>query len=133
MNLLIGAVKPHHTHYYLLKSSDAKGHYHVVKGITRVINGNRLDRHIHMFRGVTTLDNRHYHRFYGKTGPAIPLEGGGHYHVIDERTFYNYDEPLEAQFGGVIYGEHDRPKHEHRFSGKTIDIIGYDPFFKSFL
>lgn len=129
MNLIIGAVKPHHVHRYIVKTSDNKGHYHVDEGFTRVVNGNSIDCHVHMFRGVTTFDKGHYHRFYGKTGPAIPLPDGGHYHVLEERTFHNYDEPIEVKFGGVVYGDPNRPVHDHHFRGKTIEIIGYDPFF----
>jgi hypothetical protein len=132
MNLLIGGVRPHHAHRYVVKSMDSKGHHHFVDGITRVVNGNNIDRHVHMYRGVTTFDKNHYHRYYGKTGPAIPLPDGSHYHEIEERTFYNYDEPIEIKFGGVIYGEHDRPKHDHWYKGRTIDIVGNDPFFNEF-
>jgi hypothetical protein len=132
LSFIIGGVKPHHAHIYYAKTTESKGHYHFIDGITRVVNGNSYDRHFHLYRGITSMSNNHYHRYYGKTGPAIPLPDGGHYHEFEERTYYNYDEPLEIEFGGVIYGDPSRPKHDHRFKGKTIKEVGYDSFFNDF-
>lgn len=129
MSFIIGAKKPHHAHRFFAITTDTKAHYHTIEGYTRSVNGNSFDRHIHMYRGVTSFENKHYHRFYGKTGPAIPLADGSHYHEFEMRTYYNYDEPLEVKFGGVKYGDPNRPKHDHWFKGKTLDIVGEDPYF----
>ncbi|HZH62280.1 MAG TPA: YmaF family protein [Metabacillus sp.] len=129
----IGLVKPHHAHRFQAKTTEASGHYHQIDGFTLIVNGNSFDRHRHYFRGVTTTANNHYHRFYGETGPAIPFKNGGHYHLFESRTYYNYDEASLSQFGGVTYGEGERPKHDHTFSGKTLEIVGEDPFFSRFL
>ncbi|MBU7591792.1 hypothetical protein FVO58_04495 [Metabacillus halosaccharovorans] len=129
----IGTVKPHHAHRFEAKTSVSKEHDHLLKGFTLTVNGNSFDRHRHYFRGVTMSTNNHYHRFYGETGPAIPLENGGHYHLFESRTYYNYDEAVLPQYGGVMYGNSERPKHDHTFSGRTLDIVGVDPFFRRFL
>jgi hypothetical protein len=129
MGFIIGAVKPHHAHRFFAETTVSKNHYHIVEGFTRVVNGNSYDRHYHLYRGVTSFENKHYHRFFGKTGPAITLPDGSHYHLIEERTYYNYDEALKIKFGGVKYGDPDRPKHDHRFKGKTMESVGYEPFF----
>ena len=121
-------VKPHHAHFFAAKTTESKGHFHLIKGFTLTVNGNDFDRHRHFIRGVTMTANKHYHRFYGETGPAIPLENGGHYHLFETRTYYNYDEAVLSQFGGVTYGDGERPKHDHTFSGRTHGIVGEDPF-----
>ncbi|MGM7720039.1 YmaF family protein [Metabacillus sp. Hm71] len=128
MDFIIGAVKPHHAHLFTAKTTVSKKHFHTITGFTRPVNGNSLDRHFHLYRGVTSYDNKHFHRFYGKTGPAIPLPDGSHYHMFAGETYVNFDEPLK-----IILGEQEEmdafyPKHNHRFSGKTSDIVGEDPF-----
>jgi hypothetical protein len=133
MSLIIGAIRPHHAHFYSTETTVSKDHFHFLKGFTKPVNGNSFDRHFHLFRGITSLDNKHYHRYYGKTGPAIPLSDGGHYHELENRTYYNYDEPLEVKFGGILYGEQNRPKHEHFFKGRTYELVGNDPFFSGYI
>ncbi len=128
MNMRIGQIKPHHAHRYFTRTTIDNGHYHFVEGFTRTVNGNALDQHFHLFRGITSYENNHYHRYYGKTGPAIPMGNGDHYHLIENRTYYNYDQPLEVEFGGVLYSEDERPKHDHNFKGNTFETVGYDPF-----
>jgi YmaF family len=133
MSLIIGAIRPHHAHFYFTETTVSKDHFHILKGFTKPVNGNSFDRHFHRYLGITSFDNKHYHRYYGKTGPAIPLSDGGHYHELDNRTYYNYDEPLEVEFGGVLYDEQNRPKHEHFFKGRTSEPVGYDPFLSGYL
>ncbi len=122
-------VKPHHAHRIYAQTTVDKGHFHLITGFTRNVNGNSFDKHVHRFQGITSYENNHYHRYYGITGPAIPLPDGSHYHEFNERTYFNYDEPLEIQHGGVWYAADDKPKHDHRFQGRTVDRIGVDPFF----
>ncbi|MDQ0229439.1 hypothetical protein J2S19_000690 [Metabacillus malikii] len=122
-------IRPHHAHRIYAKTTNENGHTHMIKGFTRNVNGNSFDKHVHRFQGITTFENGHNHRFYGVTGPAIPLPGGAHYHKIEERTYFNYDEPLEIKHGGVWYANEERSKHDHRFKGRTYDRIGVDPFF----
>ncbi len=129
----IGMIKPHHAHRFSAKTSESKGHIHIINGFTMEVNGNSFDRHRHFFRGVTSTQNKHYHRFYGETGAAIPLENGGHYHLFETRTYYSYNQPLPMESGGVLYGESDRPRHDHSFSGKTLEVVGEDPFFSRYL
>ena len=124
--LLIGRVKPHHAHYFFVKTTFSKDHYHIINGFTRMVNGNEIDRHDHLFRGITSFDHNHYHRFYGKTGLAIPLPEGGHYHLLEMRTYFNYDRQLVNKYGGVVYGDSDHPKHDHLFKGKTGRSVGED-------
>ncbi|MFV2045926.1 YmaF family protein [Metabacillus litoralis] len=125
--ILIGADKPHHAHRFSAFTTIYREHFHIIDGFTRGVNGNSFDRHRHLYRGITSFKNKHYHRFYGETGPAIPLPGGGHYHLFEDRTYYNYDEPIDIEYGGVLYGEGERPKHDHRFEGRTYGIVGEDP------
>lgn len=129
MDVLIGSVKPHHSHHFFAKTTTNKGHFHIIDGFTRMVNGNTFDRHDHSYRGITSNGNGHYHRFYGKTGPAIPLSDGGHYHELELRTYYNYDSPLVCKYGGVIYGDSKRPKHDHLFKGRTTSGSVGDEFF----
>lgn len=128
--ILIGMDKPHHAHLFRAITTTYRTHYHVIDGFTRVVNGSSLDRHRHLYRGITSFQNKHYHRFYGETGPAIPLPDGSHYHTFENRTYYNYDKPLETEYGGVLYGEGERPKHDHRFKGRTYEIVGEDPIVR---
>ncbi|WP_226668367.1 YmaF family protein [Metabacillus litoralis] len=123
----IAQIKPHHAHRFFAKTTEEKGHFHFIEGFTRMVNGHALDQHVHLYRGITSFENKHYHRFYGKTGPAIPLKDGGHYHIFENRTYYNYDEPLDVEFGGVLYSVDEQSKHDHNFNGKTYEIVGYDP------
>jgi hypothetical protein len=60
MNFIIGALKPHHAHRFFAKTTVTKAHYHTIEGYTRSVNGNSFDRHIHMYRGVTSFENKHY-------------------------------------------------------------------------
>ncbi|WP_273131178.1 YmaF family protein [Bacillus weihaiensis] len=130
MLIPIGTVKPHHSHRFFARTTLVKGHYHYIEGFTKTVNGNGLDRHVHAFQGITSNQGKHYHRFYSVTGPAIPLEDGGHYHEISDRIYYNYDEPLELLYGGVLYAANERPKHDHQFKGITYEAVGYDPYYE---
>ncbi|MFC0272530.1 YmaF family protein [Metabacillus herbersteinensis] len=122
-------LKPHHVHYYIAKTTMSSNHFHQIEGYTRTVNGNGYDGHYHLYRGITSFENKHYHRYYGKTGPAIALPDGTHYHEIAGRTYFNYDQPLPTEYGGVIYDQPNRPKHDHNYQGATEKGTGYEPGF----
>lgn len=60
---------------------------------------------------------------------AIPLADGTHYHEIEETTYLAYNEPIEIQYGGVVYdpGDDRRKTHRHTLKGKTREIVGNEP------
>ncbi|MBD1379306.1 YmaF family protein [Metabacillus arenae] len=121
------SLKPAHAHAFYLTSTQNIEHFHYVKGFTQPVNGSAFDCHTHYFSGITSNNNNHYHRYYGKTGPAIPLPDGSHVHKIKERTYFNYNEPPGTEYGGVVYSQEPKERHDHYFSGYTKTGIGYEP------
>lgn len=96
-----------HTHHYKMTTSEKEEHEHSMVGFSFPANGCDRDEHIHRLEGVTLI-NDHQHRYSLKTGPPIPLSGGGHYHEFDGETF-------------------SHTKHEHSFYGRTSLPLGYYP------
>lgn len=58
--------------------------------------------HTHVYSTVTSLNDGHEHLISGRTGPAIPAAGGGHYHFFEGVTTIN-----------------GRTPHRHNYSGRT--------------
>jgi len=119
---------PSHAHYFKAQSTESYNHTHIVEAFTFNVNGSSADEHVHHYTGITSISNNHYHRFYGKTGPPIRLENGGHYHKVSGRVFFNYNDPIVVKYGGVVYHPNlGRDVHEHKYEGKTSEGIGYFP------
>ncbi|HET7627104.1 MAG TPA: YmaF family protein [Bacillales bacterium] len=62
--------------------------------------------HNHRYYTITSINDGHEHQIQGVTGPAIPLQGGGHYH----------------EFRGVTTISGANP-HRHSYSGRTGNEI----------
>ncbi|WP_238178205.1 YmaF family protein [Paenibacillus contaminans] len=120
---------PSHAHYALVRSSAALGHWHWIGFFTYPVNGGDTDSHIHDFQGVSRVADyqgiSHFHRFTGETGQAIPLSGGGHYHMFDAATD---NEPFQFK-GGAYKTVLSIPRHIHAFTGATGSGLGYDIAF----
>lgn len=88
-----------------------------------------MDRHTHYYTGITSFENGHFHRYYGISGPAIPRSDGTHYHEIKETTYLAYNQPIEIQYGGVVYDPRNngRKTHRHEMKGRTREIVGNEP------
>lgn len=96
-----------HAHHFRAVTEEKSGHEHIIIGFSFPACGNDRDKHIHRLEGIT-IQNSHQHRFSLKSGPPIPLQGGGHYHVFNGETF-------------------SKVSHEHSFSGKTSRALGHYP------
>jgi len=119
---------PSHSHYFHAQTTESVNHSHIIDVFTFNVNGSNDDKHFHHYTGITRMANNHYHRFYGKTGPPIPLDNGGHYHKVSGRVYFNYNEPIVVKYGGVVYDwDLGRDVHDHKYEGKTSDGIGYFP------
>ncbi|PYI55000.1 YmaF family protein [Paenibacillus flagellatus] len=116
---------PAHAHYLQAVTSRELGHSHIVQLFTYPVNGSARDGHVHDFQGHTFLDRDHFHRFYGKTGPALPLPDGSHYHDIRIEVD---DEPFQFQ-GGSYKTVLTIPRHVHTFGGATGKPLGSDSPF----
>ena len=124
---------PAHAHYFEAITSVHLQHQHRMRGFTYSVNGSALDGHVHTFQGESELSRGHFHRFYGTTGPAIPLPNGAHYHAISGRVFNNYLQSLNIILGGaaftkgVQYSANSKDVHAHDYKGSTGVGIGYEP------
>lgn len=124
--IFVPPYKASHSHWCMLETLEAEGHFHVINKITKPANGDAYDGHIHYFSGVTTLDEGHYHRLYGKTGPAIPRSDGSHYHEVYGVTYRNYVSPQGGARGGAVYSSTPQKTHKHAFGGNTSNPVGID-------
>ena len=104
-----------HTHQMYLISWDGEAlHVHNFAGVTSYNVGHRHRYlgttepapsgvpHTHAYYTETSFDDGHRHVIRGCTGPAIPLPGGGHYHLF--RGYTTVD---------------GRIPHTHYYCGKT--------------
>jgi hypothetical protein len=92
--------RPLHTHHFSGATSFNVGHDHQYAGRTEAAPSGV--QHTHKYFTVTSLNDGHKHEIRGVTGPAIPLQGGGHYHAFHGVTTVNGSHP-----------------HSHKYSGKT--------------
>lgn len=108
-------------------SSVALEHDHWIDLFTYPVNGTADDGHTHDYQGTSkaaAADGQlHFHRFYGVTGPAIPLPDGRHIHRIKQEMF---DEPFQFE-GGSYRTVLTIPRHIHSYAGSTGTGIGYEP------
>ncbi|MFC0214089.1 YmaF family protein [Paenibacillus chartarius] len=125
---------PPHTHAFGAFTSVEEGHRHRLLGYVYAANGSAYDGHFHYFQGITEAAAGHTHRYYDRTGPAIPLPDGSHYHTVSDVTYYNYTKPVQAQgtggtplTGGVVYAEGGRERHRHTFEAVTSRNLGDPP------
>jgi hypothetical protein len=124
---------PPHTHHLRAVTTAERGHRHVLQSFVYANNGSAYDGHIHDFQGITDQANGHRHRFYGRTGPALPLADGSHYHAVSGWTYLNYTQPVQVLIGGmpleggVIYSETAEGLHRHAYSAATSVNFGEPP------
>ncbi|WP_248928517.1 YmaF family protein [Paenibacillus hamazuiensis] len=122
-----------HVHYAKMLSSIERGHQHGIDFFVFPVTGSSYDGHVHFYRGFSELERGHAHRFYGYTGPAIPLPDGTHYHELSGQTYLNYTTPLPVQIGGetyiegVQYNPQAKDVHRHAYAGYTGRPVGYEP------
>ena len=95
-----------HIHNFSGITSLDVGHRHYYAGTTEPAPSGVP--HTHEYLTVTSFDVGHTHIIEGETGPAIPLPGGGHYHVFKGTT-----------------SENGRTPHTHEYSGRTSPEIPY--------
>jgi len=95
-----------HVHPFAGETSVDVGHYHHYAGKTDPAPSGV--QHVHNYYVETTVDDQHAHVIRGTTGPAIPLPGGGHYHLFEGYTTVN-----------------GRIPHAHRYQGKTGNEAAY--------
>ncbi|OMP67373.1 YmaF family protein [Domibacillus epiphyticus] len=91
-----------HIHHFSGVTSFNAGHDHQYAGKTEPAPSGVP--HTHKYFTATSVDNGHKHEIRGVTGPAIPLPGGGHYHMFNGVTTTNGAQP-----------------HSHKYSGSTSD------------
>src|SRR5690348_9018598 len=91
-----------HSHGFSGVTSFNVGHRHNYAGVTNSAPSGAP--HTHAYSTMTSLNDGHTHRISGRTGLAIPLPGGGHYHYFEGVT--------------TIDG---RTPHSHTYSGRTGD------------
>jgi hypothetical protein len=110
----------YHSHRLYITSWDGRPvHVHAFSGVTSVEDGHSHEYsdwtapapsgvpHVHEYRTFTSLDFGHRHLIQGRTGPAVPLPGGGHYHTFEGYTTVNGLNP-----------------HAHAYSGRTGNEVG---------
>lgn len=73
-----------HSHSYAGITTYDQGHIHYYGGVTtKASNG---VPHTHSMEGETTYNHDHEHDYETKTGPAIMLTNGLHYHYFKTRV-----------------------------------------------
>lgn len=92
--------RPVHIHSFSGVTSFDAGHRHRYAGMTEPAPSGAP--HTHLYSTVTSFEDGHTHVIRGRTGGAIPVPGGGHYHVFEGMTTVN----------GLI-------PHTHTYSGRT--------------
>lgn len=73
-----------HSHAYAGSTTCNKGHIHNYGGVTTKAKSG-VPHHHHM-EGITTYDKEHEHKYSTKTGPAIHLINGLHYHYFETKV-----------------------------------------------
>lgn len=118
-----------HAHYFEVQTSITLSHSHRVQIFTYPNNGDGSDGHTHNFQGTSKLSNqqadiRHFHRMNTRTGPAIPLPDGSHYHEILDET---NDEPFILPYGNYYETIFTIERHTHVLKGATSPPVGIAP------
>ncbi|WP_394239367.1 YmaF family protein [Niallia oryzisoli] len=106
---------------YHADDADSKHSHHLY--IT-TWDGRQLPTHVHEFRGITSFDDGHSHRYAGKTEPAP----SGVQHTHRYFTFTSIDNQHHHQIQGVTGPAIPLPGggHYHEFSGFTT-VSGMRP------
>ncbi|WP_167577735.1 YmaF family protein [Ammoniphilus sp. YIM 78166] len=99
-----------HSHYFKgVTSIEGKGgHFHTFHYTTNPESDE--PNHVHHYVGYTSTDERHNHEFTGKTGPAIYLQDGSHYHIVSGYTTVRSYSTHRHYFEGVTNVIHPRKK-----------------------
>jgi hypothetical protein len=92
-----------HLHQFAGVTSINDGHHHQYAGVTE--SAPTGVQHIHGYNTVTSFDNGHTHIIQGRTGPDIPLQGGGHYHYFEGFTTINGIHPHTHNYNGTTGNE----------------------------
>lgn len=95
-----------HVHPFSGDTSYDVGHYHHYAGVTEAAPSGVP--HVHNYYAETSFNDGHKHLIRGTTGPAFPLQGGGHYHHFEGYTTVNGSTP-----------------HSHRYAGNTGNEKSY--------
>ncbi|TMV46299.1 hypothetical protein FE783_26805 [Paenibacillus mesophilus] len=103
----------HHSHRLYITSWDGRPvHVHPFSGVTSISDGHSHQYaswtapapsgvpHVHDYQVTTSFDFGHTHHIQGTTGPAVPLLGGGHYHLFEGFTTINGRHPHSHAYGG---------------------------------
>ncbi|WP_426452755.1 YmaF family protein [Paenibacillus sp. S-38] len=98
------AGRPVHVHSFAGITSFDVGHSHEYAGVTAPAPSGVP--HVHEYHTETTFNDGHTHFIRGKTGEAIPLPGGGHYHYFQGFTTMNGTHPHAHAYQGRTGGEH---------------------------
>lgn len=73
-----------HSHSYSGATTYNDGHIHHYGGVTdKALSG---VPHNHCMKGITTFNDNHEHSYVTKTGPAIILPRGYHYHYFETKV-----------------------------------------------
>ncbi|RXM57327.1 YmaF family protein [Clostridium tetani] len=73
-----------HSHSYSGTTTYNDGHIHHYGGVTdKALSG---VPHTHCIKGVTTFNDCHEHSYVTRTGPAINLACGCHYHYFETKV-----------------------------------------------
>ncbi|MHC1682548.1 MAG: YmaF family protein [Clostridiaceae bacterium] len=75
---------PKHSHSFSGTTTYDQGHIHHYGGVTSIEEGGVP--HVHEIEDFTTYNRGHQHPYTTRTGPAIYLPNGLHYHVIQTRV-----------------------------------------------
>ncbi|MBC8061682.1 MAG: hypothetical protein H7Y18_13585 [Clostridiaceae bacterium] len=73
-----------HSHSFSGSTTYVKNHIHNYGGVTaKAASG---IPHVHSMEGNTTFNVAHEHTYMTRTGPAIPVQDGLHYHYFKTRV-----------------------------------------------
>jgi hypothetical protein len=117
------------THVHLFKgwTTVTLEHAHPLQLFTYPVSGSGSDQHVHWFQGITRYslegDKMHFHRYLSRTGPAIALPGGLHYHELNTVV---KDEPFTHQ-GNYYKTVLTMERHTHTIIGPTSLPIEPEP------
>jgi hypothetical protein len=73
-----------HSHSFAGTTTYNKGHIHHYAGISS--EAPSKVQHVHIIEGITTFFLAHKHKYVTKTGPAIFLPDGRHYHYYKTKV-----------------------------------------------
>ena len=75
---------PQHSHSYSGTTTYDQVHIHHYGGVTTKATSGVP--HTHCMEGITTFNADHDHKYVTKTGPAMNLPDGRHYHYFETRV-----------------------------------------------